>query len=272
MKLGVTEIRKINFALKNKFQFEFSDYSFYFLKRQLESYITRNNFRNIDDFLRYIHTCEQIEDNLREELLVPENEMFRDPTMWEYLRDNILVSLKNRHNATVWFPEASSGEELFSFLIMLYENDLINDVRVLVTSSSKFCLKKLKTGVVRSKGYENNETNYKRYNGQNDFGKYFDFIDSKILLHNKFYQNVTFKQHSVWNPIQVNGLKLTIFRNKAIYYSNNFQHKVLKNITSNLIVGSFLILGAKENVRNSLIDLDIDEHNKFEKIFRKVNR
>jgi chemotaxis protein methyltransferase CheR len=272
LKLGVTEIRKINHTLKTKFNFDFSDYSFYYFKRQLESYLEKNSFHNLDDFTNFIQTNEQFEHILKEHILVPENEMFRDTTMWEYIQKNILPSLKNDLNPTVWFPEASTGEELHSFLILLYENKLLDHVNVLVSSSSSIHLKRLKAGLTRNKGYENNEINYKRFSSKYDFGSYFDFIDNKILIRKNLFEKTQFSESAIWQPMQVNGLKLVIFRNKMLYYSGNMQHKVLKNISNQMLPGGYLIIGTKENIQNHMIDINLDELNHFEKIYRKIKR
>jgi len=272
LKLGVTEIRKINFALKSRFEFDYSEYSFYFSKRQLEAYIQKCNFRTLDDFLNHIQGFEQFEETLKEQLLAPENEMFRDPTMWEYLKENILIKFKNELNPTIWLPEISTGEELYSLLIILEEIRLLKQINILVSSSSQYHLKRIKAGLVRNRTFENNEANYKRFNGNSDFGSYFDFIDNKVLLQKRLFEKVSFSQTAIFDPIQVNSLKLVIFRNKMIYYTSNLQNRVLRNITNNLLPGGHLIIGAKENIGMNLVELNLDEVNKFEKVYRKVNR
>ncbi len=272
MKITIKEIRKINLILKNRFEFDFSEYAFFFYKRLLENFMSKNNFKTVDEFVRYIYAYDKFGESLREELLVPETELFRDPSMWEYLRKMIFPKLKQDLPFKIWIPEASTGEELYSLLIVLKESNLIDNVEILVSSSSGNHLKKIKKGVLRNVGFENQEANYKRYNGVFQLKKYFDFVENKTFLKKELLSNVQFIEHAIWQPIQVNKLQFVLFRNKILYYTSIMQSRVLRNITSNLVPGGKLVIGAKENIENYLVDLELGEINIYEKIYKKVIR
>ena len=272
MVINISDIRKINLSLKNRTDIDLSDYAFFFYKRILEDMIQQNNFKSVDEFISYIYDYEQFEDSLKEKLLVPETEMFRDPTMWEFLRKMILPKLSPKSPYTILLPEVSSGEELYSLIILLHESGFLQNVNIIVSSSSKNHLKRIKKGIFLKKDFENNEANYNRYDGNSVLSNYLVQEKNKIYFDEKMLQNVEFIHQNLTEINNIENLKLILFRNKIIYYNTLKQNRILRHLSMQLENGGFIVLGAKENIDSYLIELNFSEVNKFESIFKKIVR
>lgn len=272
MIINISDIRKINLSLKNRTNIDLSDYAFFFYKRILENIIQKNNFKSVDEFISYIYDYENFENSLKEELLVPETEMFRDPSMWKFLRKVILPKLSTKSPYTILLPEASTGEELYSLIIILHESRFLQNVNIIVSSSSENHLKRIKNGQFLKKELDNNEPNYKRYGGNSVLRNYLIQEKNKIYFDEKMLQNVTFLHQNVSEIKNIENLNLILFRNKIIYYNTLKQNRVLRHLSMQLENGGFMILGIKENIESNLIELNLSEVNKFENIFKKMVR
>lgn len=81
-------------------------------------------------------------------MCVDVTEMFRDPSLWRVLNDEYFPQLiNNTPNFKIWFPEVSSGEELYSTAIVLKKLNLLNNVQFIVSSISEKNLENVKTGI-----------------------------------------------------------------------------------------------------------------------------
>jgi len=272
MVINISDIRKINLSLKNRIDIDLSEYAFFFYKRILENIIQKNNFKSVDEFINYIYDYEQFTESLKEELLVPETEMFRDPSMWEFLRKIILPKLSTKAPYSILLPEVSTGEELYTLLILLHESGFLHKVNIVVSSSSDNHLKRIKKGIFIKKDFENNEANYKRYNGNSLLSNYLIQERNKIYFDEKILKNVKFIHQNLIKINNIENLNLILFRNKIIYYNTLKQNRILRHLSMQLENGGFIVLGAKENIDSYLIDLNFSEVNKFESIFKKMVR
>ena len=92
------QIDLLNNFLKQKFNYDFSNYAISSYERRIERYLILRNIDTIDALLNYLESSKTNLDDFIEEITVNTTEMFRDPTVWLSLRNNILPVLNKNQN------------------------------------------------------------------------------------------------------------------------------------------------------------------------------
>ena len=268
--LGIVDIRNIIATLDKVYAYNFKDYALTFLKRRIERIIEKYNLKDADGFISKITEDVDFFNIFLHEVCVEITEMYRDPSLWRILNDEILIKLFSENtNSKIWFPEVSSGEELFSTAIILKRLNLLDNVRFVVSSISKQNIQNIQEGIFDSKKLEVNESNFKRifsdsnlsdyYSQQNELAQW----DISLIKNTKFIkQNIIFDDYP-------KGVKLVLFRNQMIYYNQILQEHCIKNIYDCLIPGGYLIIGNNEKIDYWGADKDFAIINKFESIYKK---
>ena len=95
------------------------------LYRRIERRMALLQIHDIADYVGYLRENVQELDLLFKELLIGVTSFFRDPAVWEYLRDTALPALLARHPdgrmLRAWIPACSTGEEAYSLAVVFKE-------------------------------------------------------------------------------------------------------------------------------------------------------
>lgn len=118
-------LEKIVILLRDRCGADFSEYKSTTLYRRIERRTVLHQKRSIAAYVRFLRENPQELDLLFKELLIGVTNFFRDPAVWDTLRDVAFPALFARHcggvNLRAWVPACSSGEEAYSFAICFRE-------------------------------------------------------------------------------------------------------------------------------------------------------
>ncbi|NJK94429.1 MAG: protein-glutamate O-methyltransferase CheR [Bacteroidales bacterium] len=249
--VGIVDTRNIIKLIQEKYGYDFSDYALTSLKRRLESIMQFRNIRHPDLLINRIKESLDFFEQILDDIPVPSTEMFRDPSLWRLLRDELLPKIyKESSRFKIWLPGAVSGDELFSLCIVLRELDLLDKVQVHATCLSKKSIDFIKTGIHKQHKVETSEENYQRANGKLKFSDFCKERDGAFYRDISLINQVSFDIQKTELDNTPTGVKLILYRNKMIYFNPTLQIKVLKNLHNSLITGGHLIVGAKECLAN----------------------
>ncbi|MFW6351200.1 MAG: CheR family methyltransferase [Bacteroidota bacterium] len=263
--LGINDIKAVTSEMAGYDNMDYTGHSFSFMKRRLAFVFDKLKVRKLVTFSDQLK-----DDGFREEvkyfMAVKVTEMFRDPGFWRSVRHNIFPALGN--NFTVWFPDTPSGEELFSFLILLKESNLSDSVKIVFQHSSEKICQDISNGIIDFKNSELNHSNYRRLEERDRFDNYFINDNDQPRLNKELLKNCSFR---VFAPGKIGAdemFDLIIFRNSGINYSYSGYEELFTNIYGHLNSGGFLAVGLKETLPASLKDylVMVDEK---ESIYRK---
>lgn len=206
-----------------------------------------------------------------DELTVNVTEMFRDPSFWRILRDEIIPGILLNHKSfKIWHAGCSSGEEVFSMAILLREMGIEENVSIIATDLDVNILEKAKSGVYPIKNMELNEKNYIRFEGKTTLKDYYKEENGKAVFDKTLMRNVSFRKHDLVVGDVFNKFDLILCRNVMIYFNQTLQNEVLKKFHESLFKYGYLAIGSKE----SLIWCDIANRfivvNNEEKVYKKI--
>ncbi len=269
--IEIADLRKLTQLIKDKYDYDFTDYAMSSFKRRVKRVIELYKFKSIDSLVDKLRTTPTFFNEFVSEITVNVTEMFRDPTFWKALRDQILPNILLNHNQiSIWHAGCSSGEEVFSMAILLKEMDILDRVNIVATDIDDAIIAKAKKGAISIKNMELNGKNYERFEGKYTIEQYFTEQNSTVIVNPELINKVSFRKHDLVNGAVFSKFDLVLCRNVMIYFNQTLQNDVLYKLHESLFRYGYLSIGSKE----SLIWCDVA--NKFivvnneEKIYKKI--
>jgi chemotaxis protein methyltransferase CheR len=116
--IDIADIKQITEVIRSRYDYDFTNYALSSFKRRVTRILELNRFSveilisKLDDptFMEYFLN----------EITVNVTEMFRDPSFWRIMRDDILPAiLVNHDKIRIWHAGCSSGEEVISMAILI---------------------------------------------------------------------------------------------------------------------------------------------------------
>lgn len=249
--LGIVDIREIIRVIKKVHDFDFSSYALTSFKYSLERVILKNGLINAENLYRKLSDDESFFEEFLQDIFTPSTEMFRDPSLWRWLREEYFPTIQERHldNFKIWIPQCISGAELYTLCILLKEIDLLNKVKIIATVYTDISLENIKSGKYQMKKLEVSIENYKRFQGQENFDEYHSISGNEAILDTSLIQSVNFIKDDIVFSKAPQNVRLILFRNVMIYYNPLLQSQILKVMYDSLSATGNLIIGLKESIR-----------------------
>jgi chemotaxis protein methyltransferase CheR len=249
------------FALKGTSRYDFSQYSEKSLKRRLFKVLTDNNI-NMSTLISRIKSDNAFVEEVVKEITVNTTELFRDPQVWQALRFSILPRFKNNSIINIWHSGCSTGQEVYSMLILLHELDLFDRAKVYATDINTDVIDIAKSGEYKyrfniayldnfDKVIKENPYNYEEYIDV-PYSKYFDIDKTNDVIKIKDFlrEKPVFKKHDLVlenNTLYVK-FDLILCRNVIIYFNYNLQNRVFELYHQNLYDNGCMVLGMHETI------------------------
>ena len=248
-------------TVKSLSEYDFTQYSDKSLKRRLSKILLDYNMTP-DALYDKIKTDERFLEKIIREITVNTTEMFRDPQIWHSLRYDILPLYRNQPKITIWHPGCSTGQEIFSMMILLNEIGLLQKTRIFGTDINTDVLDVAREGVYKYRFNEGYLTNFDAVIRENprDSTTYFDVPYSKYFNIDKTRDNIRMNKQLLEKPVYRKQdlardpnpfpevYDLIICRNVIIYFNYELQNKVFKLFLDCMNQGGCLVLGVHESI------------------------
>jgi len=268
--IDIADLKRISEFIYQKYNYDFRNYAMSSFKRRVLRIMELKKL-SVDALLKRLSDSPVFINEFLDELTVNVTEMFRDPSFWRIMREEILPAIMLNHKQfKIWHAGCSSGEEVLSMSIMLKEMGVLQDVTVIATDLDVNILEKAKSGMYPIKNMELNEKNYIRFQGTRNFKDYYYEDNGNAVFNKDLLMNVSFRRHDLVMGDIFNKFDLILCRNVMIYFNQTLQNEVLKKFHESLFKYGYLAIGSKE----SLIWCDYANRfivvNNEEKIYKKI--
>jgi len=269
--IGIVETRNILKFILETHGWDFREYSITFLKRRFEHILQLHGIRDAEAIMRKFSQDKSYFNQFLADFIPASTEMFRDPSVWRYLKETILPELsKSISPIKIWIPSWDSGEELYSLVITLKEVNLLDRAKIYAPDYSDLVTEKIKEGRIDPKKKEVNEANYQRFQGKTIFNTYFQpTSDGSLLFKTELIRDVVFVKQNANFDSSVSGCNLILFRNQLIYMNISQEERVVSHLRSNLNAGGFLAVGIKENLEHLACGSSFINVNSSEKVYKR---
>lgn len=249
--------------------YDFLEYSHASIKRRITRLYTLDSFVSFAEFRYAVKTDKKYFKRFLEEITVNVTEMFRDPTFYKSLRNDVLPALGTYPFIRIWVAGCSTGEEAYSLAILLKELNLLNKSLIYATDINPSVLETAKQGMFPLNYLKGYSENYVHSGGLKDFSSYYAANYSLAKFDEALSSKMIFSTHNLVSDHSFNEFQLILCRNVLIYFDKDLQHKVFQLFDNSLENLGYLALGSKES-----LDFWPNAKNykrvKSEKIWRKL--
>ncbi|WP_316813020.1 protein-glutamate O-methyltransferase CheR [Pedobacter heparinus] len=248
--ISYEELSSLVSLIKNIHGFDFGDYSAASLKRRVSRIMQLQRLTLFD--LRTLLTNDpDYFESFLIEVTVNVTEMFRDPSFYKSVSHHILPYLKSYQRIKIWNAGCSTGEELYSFAILLAEENLYERCFLYGTDINADVLEHAKTGIYDLQKMKQYSENFQKAGAINTLSNYYTARYDAASINHSLKNNVLFSVHNLASDGVFNEFQLISCRNVMIYFNVELQKRVIELFYNSLANFGFLCLGSKETLRST---------------------
>jgi chemotaxis protein methyltransferase CheR len=253
------DLAKFINVMKSHTPYDFSDYSDKSLSRRLSKLLFDNNM-SLTELLDKITTDKEFVEKIVKDVTVNTSEMFRDPQVWQALRQHVLPHYQNRP-LNIWHAGCSTGQEVYTVMIILHAHGMLDNCTIYATDLNEDVLENARKGIFKYRFNQNYIQNYEAVMHTNpatgeklaiDGSKYFEIDKSKdiIKINDSFCKKVIYRKHDLVKDHNIFDIQFDLIfcRNVIIYFNTNLQNKVFNLFYNSLDQHGCMLLGLHETI------------------------
>ncbi len=263
------EIQLLLEALYQKYHYDFREYAQASIKRRLKQAREQMGFRSFSALQESLLHDSAMLGRLLGYLTVQVSEMFRDPTYFRAIREKVVPHLRTYPSVKVWIAGCSSGEELYSFVILFREEGLEQRTLFYATDINQDALSNAEAGIYDLDRIQLFTENHRKSGGKSSLSDYYSAAYGKASFDKSLRKHVVFSDHSLVTDAVFAEMHLISCRNVLIYFDRALQDRALGLFNDSLARKGFLGLGSKENIRFSAHADSFADCVRDEKIYQK---
>lgn len=247
-------------ALKELSLYDFTEYSYKSLMRRVSKVLVDHEL-DMQSLLELMKRDPGFRESVVFEITVNTTELFRDPAVWQTLRYSILPKFRKSEWLRIWHAGCSTGQEVYSMMILLNEIGLLEKAEILGTDINSEALEVAKRGTYNYRFNLNYLDNFdkvireipgsKQLN-EVAYSNYFtlDKIRDTITMNEFLVRKPVFLWHNLVSPEDppLGEFDLILCRNVIIYFNFSLQNKLFKYFLNCLHEKGILVLGAHESL------------------------
>ena len=262
------QLQKIVDLIAKYEEIDFTQYKLSTLGRRIER---RRLLTQRDSLLEYANLLAESADErslLRRDLLINVTHFFRDGSVWNYFKEQVLrplvAELPEAEPLRIWVTACATGEEAYSVAIVIRELceelDRQIPVKLFATDIDQTALDKAAQGVYAETIADSISEDRLR--------KYFTYDSGHFTVKRNLREMLIFSPHDLTKNASLTRMHMVCCRNVLIYMQPILQQYVLRNLHFSLNRDGILFLGASEDLGE--VEPEFKVLHAKNKIFRKL--
>lgn len=241
--------------------YDFNEYSEKSFKRRIDKIVEDYNI-SLEALTDKIRNNKSFSEQIVKEITVNTTEIFRDAQTWITLKNKILKKYKDKETIDIWHVGCSTGQEIYSLLILLNEMGIMDKARIVATDLNTNVIDVAKKGIYKFREIDEFIENYNAVMMSNPEGlddhidvaysKYIDISRRKNLIKIKqvLLNKVTYFQHDIVQDGNIFDREFDFIfcRNVLIYFKHNLQNRLFEFFYDNIKDGGALVIGRHEGM------------------------
>ena len=257
-------------AIYSQYSYDFRDYAGASQKRRVHKALAQLGYPTIPALQAAAAQDPAVFMQLLQYLTIPVSEMFRDPSFFLALRQQVVPVLRTYPSLKIWIAGCSTGEEVYSLAILLKEEGLLDRSLIYATDINPQSLAKARQGIFSLASIQGHTANYQAAGGQQAFSDYYTAAYDAAIFDKSLRDNITFADHSLATDSVFSETQLVLCRNVLIYFNKKLQDRALGLFHESLSHRGFMGLGSKESIDFSTYAARFEPLDRPERIFRKL--
>ncbi|HEY0709858.1 MAG TPA: protein-glutamate O-methyltransferase CheR [Polyangia bacterium] len=256
-------------AIYQRYHYDFRQYARSTLKRRLASAIDKFGCRSLSQLQDRLLHEPSVFPQLLDYLTVQLSDLFRDPAYFRAMRQHVVPRLRTYPSLKIWVAGCSTGEEAYSFAILLDEEGLLPRTLIYATDINPSALERAQSGryeIDRMAGFTEN---HRQAGGKGSLSDRYSAAYGGAVFDRQLRDRIVFSDHSLATDSVFAEVNLVSCRNVLIYFDVELQNRALGLFHDALPRKGILGLGAKETLRFSKYARSFSALAPSERIFQK---
>jgi len=270
LELEAIEIKLLAEGIYAHYGFDFRDYSQPSMKRRIWKRTYAEGLRTISGLQEKVLHDSACMERLLLDLSINTTAMFRDPTFYLAFRQKVVAMLRTYPFVRIWHAGCSTGEEVYSMAILLYEEGLYDRCRIYATDINEAVLQRAKEGIFPINTMKENTSNYIAAGGTGTFSEYYVAKYDYAIFRPSLRENVVFAQHNLVTDASFNHFNVIFCRNVLIYFNSPLQDRVQRLFLDSMETFGILGLGKQETIRYTSVADNYEVIDATERLYRRV--
>jgi len=249
---------------------DFRDYAYSSLRRRVANCLHMEAVPDLEALRRKVWNDSVALERMIDSLTVHVTSMFRDPEFYRAVREHLVPVWRTYPFLRLWLAGCSSGEEVYSLAILLYEEGLYRRCRLYATDMSDRLLAKAKAGVFPLARMQEYSRAYQEAGGRAAFCDYYTASDDAVIFRAHLRENTVFAAHNLVGDKSFNEFHGIFCRNVMIYFNQHLQNRVHGLFYESLANFGYLGLGRSEALRSTPYANCYETVSVKERLYRKI--
>ena len=251
-----TALDKIIILLRTHTGNDFSLYKKNTIIRRIERRMSVHKIEQINSYIHFLQKNPKEVHILFKELLIGVTSFFRDPLVWDKLKETVIPAKVGKHQSgstlRAWIPGCSTGEEAYSLAIVFKEIvEKINphggfSLQIFATDLDNDAIETARKGVF--------PINIAADVSPDRLSRFFTKTEEGYRINTEIRETIVFAQHNVIMHPPFTNIDIISCRNLLIYLDPELQEKLLGlffyslNPEGTLLLGNAETLGSKSHL------------------------
>ncbi len=265
--LAAIETRLLLEGIHHVYGVDFREYSLSTMTRKTQEYAKSIELFTISALQELVlHDPRSLERFLWE-LFVTTTSLFRDPRFYLNLRTNLLPWLKTYPFIRIWHAGCSTGEEVLSMAILLFEENLYARARIYATDFQEKVLEVARQGRFPAERIPEYTRNYIDAGGKNSLSDYYIIKGEDAIIDPALTRNIAYLLHNLAADHSFQEFNLILCRNVLIYFNKGLRNRAHDLLFESLPPLGILSLGENESLYFTSHEMDYRNlHGCYQKI------
>ena len=263
------ELRHLLERIHERSGVDFGTYKPATIMRRLKGRMNATSCRSLTEYAALIESDPEEYSNLVNSLLIKVTEFFRDPQVFEYLRQQVLPdlvaeALREKRELRIWSAGCSTGQEAYSLAMMVAEvlgdERPWPDVRIFATDVDREAVAFARRGLYAQASLKTLPPDLR--------DKYLSKTDAGYEVAKRLRAMVIFGEHDLGERVPFPRIDLLLCRNVLIYFTRAMQQVSLETFAFSLRPGGRLVIGMSETV--AALPAPFEEEDAHLRIYRRL--
>lgn len=245
-------LRKIIRLVLSRTGVDFANYKQATIRRRIAKRMLVRRCETLAEYAKYVEEHPDEASTVLDDLLIHVTGFFRESQVFQHLVDTVfpraVATLQSGEPVRIWVPGCSSGEEVYSIVMLLSEflGDTFGQTRVQIfgTDARDKDIQKARTAIYSNSGVAQVSPERLR--------RFFVNVEGGYQISKDIRDVCMFARHDLTKDPPFSRMDIISCRNLLIYLAPALQKKVLNYFHYALKPAGFLILGQSENVSTAV--------------------
>ncbi len=264
------ELQLLLEAIFLRYGYDFRNYSKAHIKRRVLHRLGTSQLLTVTDLQNKVLRDRDFFIEFLNDLSINVTELFRDPEFYKSLRENVIPKLRTYAWFKIWHAGCATGEEVYSFAILLQEEGLLDRCQIYATDFNQKVLEVAREGVYHKEEIEQYERNYQLSGGKRKLSDYYQSMYGSVMFNKDLSSRIVFADHNLVTDSVFADVNLILCRNVLIYFEKSLQENVVGLFYESLVPSGILCLGTKESLKFTRHEKLFEAIDEKQRIFKKL--